>query len=131
MNKWIIPAGLFFFLSCSRSRTDNGARIRFDQDTLFIGKVDTNSTKLIAIGFTNSGTDTLKIIEITSSCGCTEGVLSDSILTPGEKGSLQVKFTAGKKPERFSKHIVLRSNTKETFSIVHLIGETVDFSVSQ
>ncbi|MDI9364603.1 MAG: DUF1573 domain-containing protein [Flavobacterium sp.] len=44
----------------------------------------------------NQGSNKLNILEVSSSCGCTVGVLKDSILLPFDSVSLDIKFTPNK-----------------------------------
>jgi hypothetical protein len=44
--------------------------------------------------FKNAGRDTLKIISVKGSCGCTKAVASAEVLAPGKAGEIKVSFNS-------------------------------------
>jgi hypothetical protein len=60
------------------------------------GSVDQGAVVRHEFRFLNAGNDPLEIDEVTAPCGCTAAVLPESIIAPGEEGSIEVAFdTAG------------------------------------
>jgi DNA gyrase inhibitor GyrI len=45
-----------------------------------------------SVTVTNTGDDTLKILGVYTSCGCTEAWVSDSILPPGTATTLSIRY---------------------------------------
>lgn len=81
--------------------------------------------------FTNAGDVPIKIIEATSSCGCTVPELEKDTYAPGETGTLKAVFTVGNRtgaqrkvitvttddPEQRSTQLLLETNIPELISI--------------
>ncbi len=63
--------------------------------------------------FTNTGTETVKITDMQSSCGCTVPVLDKKEYAPGESGELKAVFTPGDKIGPQNKTITLKTDLKE------------------
>lgn len=59
--------------------------------------------------FTNSGSITVKIVDIKSSCGCTTAALPKRDFAVGEKGSLHVKFVFGGRTGQQRKVVTVRT----------------------
>ena len=59
---------------------------------------------------TNTGTDTLKIGRVTSSCGCAAALVSKDSLKPGEKGELKVTFNTTGYEGEITKYIYIETN---------------------
>ena len=58
----------------------------------------------------NSGTDTLKIVNVQPTCGCTYAPLTKNILLPGEKTDLAITLSISNYEGPISKHIRIYSN---------------------
>lgn len=58
----------------------------------------------------NSGTDTLKIVNVQPTCGCTYAPLTKNILLPGEKTDLVITLSISNFEGPISKHIRIYSN---------------------
>jgi len=59
---------------------------------------------------TNSGGDSLRIIRIKSSCGCTAASPEKKILLPGESTSIKVKFDTSGRQGLQKKYVYVQSN---------------------
>jgi hypothetical protein len=58
----------------------------------------------------NKGTDTLRIIKVTPTCGCTSAPLGKSDIGPGDSTNLDVFFDSGKFSGKVTKKISILSN---------------------
>jgi hypothetical protein len=58
----------------------------------------------------SNGTDTLKIMNVKTSCGCTKAPLEKSALLPGDSTALEVTFNSGQFVNRASKTITVTTN---------------------
>ncbi len=58
----------------------------------------------------NDGTDTLKITDVSTACGCTAALLSKSALAPGDSGTLQVSFDPRKFTGKVQKPVSMKTN---------------------
>ena len=77
--------GFFFYVSW-RSNPE----ILFDSDRVDFGVISNKEPTVKTVVVRNSGTTTLRIHSISSTCGCTSGVITPSVLAPGAQGALTV-----------------------------------------
>lgn len=84
--------------------------INFFETQHDFGEVDEGKVVDYTFSFENSGTSSLKIKDIKTSCGCTAALLSDEELEPGEKGTLKVELDTSNKQGSVSRTITIVSN---------------------
>lgn len=77
----------------------------FNFGTLLTNRVVTKELTL-----RNRGTDTLKIWDVSGSCGCTGTLLSNDHLLPGEEGILKITFDPEKLSGPVEKMISMKTN---------------------
>jgi hypothetical protein len=88
------------------------ARIEFDHTVFDFGAMNKGSTVAHSYWFKNTGTDTLVITKIKSTCGCTSTKEGGIIAAPGESASIDIIFNSGKFNGRLSKSIKIETNDK-------------------
>jgi hypothetical protein len=101
--------------------TTRGARIEFDAITINLGNVKEDAILERYFEFTNTGGSDLEILECRGSCGCVQPRALSTIVGPGEKGKILVKYTARNKvgPQR----PVVTITTNGTPSVIRLFVE--------
>jgi|YNPMSStandDraft_1061717.scaffolds.fasta_scaffold51200_1 hypothetical protein len=85
-------------------------QLKFVEDTYDFGKVKQNDIVQHTFEFYNAGGDTLKILDISASCGCSVGSLKKREYAAGERGHLDVKFDTRGKIGNQVQRIYLRTN---------------------
>ena len=79
--------------------------------------------------YCNAGADTVVVKRTSSSCGCTTARLADTVILPGDSGSLLVEFNPSYRPGPFKKHIAVHTDKGTTqlqiAGKVRPAGETV------
>ena len=63
--------------------------------------------------FKNLTNKTVHILEVTTSCGCTEATPTSSKIAPGESGAVDVLFTIGKRAGLQEKEITVRTDDSD------------------
>jgi hypothetical protein len=58
----------------------------------------------------NDGTDTLRVSEVSTSCGCTAALLSRPLIAPGDSGTLSVSFDPRNFTGRVEKAVSMMTN---------------------
>jgi hypothetical protein len=86
------------------------ATIDFTEHKFDFGFMPNGSSAMHTYYIENKGVDTLRIIKVTPSCGCTSAPLSKSDIAPGEVSSLDVIFDSGKFMGRIEKKVTIMSN---------------------
>ncbi|HRS54586.1 MAG TPA: DUF1573 domain-containing protein, partial [Bacteroidales bacterium] len=76
--------------------------------------------------FTNTGDDTLKILTVKPSCGCTASDYTKDPIPPGGQGFINAIYNPTGRPGKFSKAISVVSNSKTQPNITLIIkGEVI------
>ncbi len=100
----------------TRSTTRNkrtAPKIEFEKVVHNFGNVGPGTSNLCEFKFTNAGNSTLKIGEITKTCGCTPFSLAKKEYAPGESGTLKVNYFSEQLRGQTTKHLVIHSNDRE------------------
>lgn len=72
----------------------------------------------------NTGDAPLKILNVSTTCGCTVAEYS-KLIAPGETGFVEVVYSAGGTPEAFKKYIMVMTNTEEQVEKLSIFGRVV------
>ena len=95
-------------------------------ETINTGSHIRNAEVNYDITFKNSGDDTLKIVSVSSTCGCSSALATSNALLPGEEGIIKFKFNGiGMGP--VTKSIVISTNEAEANSHqINMVMNMVD-----
>jgi len=85
-------------------------QLKFVEDTYDFGRIKQNDIVQHTFEFYNAGGDTLKIFDISASCGCSVGTLKKKEYAAGERGYLDVRFDSHGKFGNQVQRIYLRTN---------------------
>lgn len=95
----------------TRTRSQRkGPKMEFEQEVYDFGSVGPGTNNLCEFKFTNAGNATLKIGEITKTCGCTPFSLEKKVYAPGESGVLKVNYFSEQQRGQATKTLVIHSN---------------------
>ena len=102
LSGFIIPGKVFIIKS---------PKIVFKKDSHNFGKVESGIVLNYAFKFTNKGSETLKIGNITTSCGCTGATIGDKTkYEKYESGEINVTFNTQGRSGLQEKVIIVHSN---------------------
>jgi len=87
--------------------------ITFEKVVHDFGEVAPDSTHICEFKFKNTGNGVLKITNVTKSCACTPFALAKKEYSPGEDGTLKVRYHVGKRPGIATRHLYVFSNDKK------------------
>ena len=87
-------------------------KIEFEKVVYDFGNVGPGTNNLCEFKFTNVGNSTLKIGEITKTCGCTPFSLAKKEYAPGESGILKVNYFSEQLRGQTTKQLVIHSNDR-------------------
>lgn len=112
---------LILFVSCESARK---AEIQFDNDVKTF-KVTKGEKFTTEFSFINSGNDSLKILSVNSSCGCTIALYPRYSMPPGHKDKIIVTYDSNTSDgqEFVSNNILIESNTTPMLHKLSLEGE--------
>ncbi|AZQ62481.1 DUF1573 domain-containing protein [Flammeovirga pectinis] len=113
---------IYFTFLTSPLIAGNGV-LKFAQQAIQLGKVDASIEYKISIPIKNIGTDTLKLLRVSTDCGCSSAKFSSNALAVGEEAILSVNFkpTIGETP--FYRSIIVLTDSKIPQYTVTLEGE--------
>ena len=89
-----------------------GAKLKFTETSFDFGKAAQNTQVKHVFKFQNVGTDTLKITQVKTSCGCTAAE-SSKIIPPQKDGQIAVTYNTGSNMGKVSKTVYVFSNDVE------------------
>ena len=104
---------ILFLLGVSTFGQIIGPKIFFPNETYDFGKIMQGDTAVHRFSFVNKGDDTLKILSVMTSCGCTVVDLPKKDLLPNEIIQLKVEFNSMGKTGNQEKYISVSSNDKD------------------
>ncbi|MCL5031384.1 MAG: DUF1573 domain-containing protein [Bacteroidetes bacterium] len=88
------------------------------------GKLKQGTIVSYTFKFMNKGNSTLKIKDITTSCGCTAALVKDKEIAPGKKGELAVQFDSSGKIGKLSRKITILSNDpKQSYKVLTIYAD--------
>ncbi len=93
--------------------------IKFKETSHTFGSIkqEAGSVKTV-FTFSNEGNDTLKLIYVKPSCGCTSVKYPVDPILPGKKGEIETVYDAAKHPGDFKKSIIVRTNDPEQETVL-------------
>lgn len=99
--------------------------IEFENLTIDYGTIAKGSDGNRLFVFTNTGSSSLTINKVTSSCGCTIPKKPSAPIAPGEKGEIQVRYDTNRTGP-FRKTITVSSDAKTNAIVALKIKGTVE-----
>ena len=109
-NFWSIFTMVFLLTATGSLLAGLDSGIKFTEQSWDFGNIKQGKSLVHVFKFTNTGTDTLKIGRVISSCGCTAALVSKDSLKPGEIGELKVTFNTMGYEGDITKYIYIETN---------------------
>ena len=104
------------------AKSADGPQIEFSETEFDFGTAPQETEVKHTFIFKNVGTDTLKISEVKTSCGCTAAE-SSKIILPQKNGQIDVVYTTGHSIGQVSKTVFIYSNSVDSpYSSVSIRG---------
>src|SRR4030067_3357442 len=91
-------------------KTSSGPSLELPKTQFDFGKVTEGKVVDHIFTFKNTGSATLTINEVKTSCGCTAALLSKKELAPGEEGTIKVELNTANRSGKMSKNVTIISN---------------------
>jgi len=111
MKKLLYFSSILAFLCAGNIYAQKKAAIKFDKTELDFGTVKEEGGKVKGrYTFTNVGDDTLKIINVKPTCGCTAVEWTKTGVLPKKSGYVDVEFDPVQRPGVFNKGIAVTTN---------------------
>ncbi len=116
----------FLFLALSVT-TAAQPRLTIDKSKVDLGIIYNGTTKKARVVLKNVGRDTLRILGVTTSCGCTTARQPKAFLKSGESDAVEVEFNSTGFRGKIEKHVNIMTNdpTSPT-TYVTLVGDVIE-----
>ncbi|MBN1300369.1 MAG: DUF1573 domain-containing protein [Melioribacteraceae bacterium] len=105
--------GLLFFIYVHLAAQIVAPKISVLEDSYDFGKIPEGETVNHEFKIVNTGGDTLKILNVKASCGCTAAKPDNDLLLPGETTSIKVSFNSTRRYGQQRKYVYVFSNDPE------------------
>lgn len=124
----LILPGLFFAQTAETPQTDSllvqpTTVISYDSAFYDFGTVKQGVVVKRTFRFTNTGTDSLRITEVKTTCGCTVPEWPKQPVPPGSTGEIKVEFNTADKSGRQLRILRVVANTDPVETILQMGGE--------
>ncbi len=107
-------------------KAQNNSVIKFDSLFHHFGKIKEEAGQVsTTFNFSNTGTDTLKIVSIRPAIGSIASDWTHGPILPGKQGYVKVDFNPNGKPGKFSKGIMVATNAKVSSVLLTILGEVI------
>lgn len=114
-----------------KSLESNKAVLYFDKYTHDMGTVyESDSVQTAVFAFTNVSKEVVVITDIVTNCGCASSLCSKSIVAPGEKGTVTVKFNPRSRSGSVDTNAFVYTTLSSTLPTAKLtlLGNVVDMN---
>jgi hypothetical protein len=92
------------------AQTGGTATIHFEDVMHDFGEIGPGTTQLCEFKFSNTGSATLRITDVTKTCGCTPFTLEKTEYAPGESGALKVSYHSDATPGTTTRYLFMTTN---------------------
>lgn len=131
MIRGILLILLIFFSEMIYSQKNAISTIKFETEEFDFGDIKINERTSYTFYFTNTGNTTIKLKNVTASCGCTTPQWDSLPIAPGKKGSILVVFQCFPLEKTFNKFITVESNAEPSTNHLEIKGKCIDIYKSQ
>ena len=97
----------------------------FAESTHDFGTINSGEVKTYEFKFSNSGNADLVISQVTGSCGCTVAKYSKDVISPGDDGSIEVKFDSNGQAGQVAKTVTVMANTVPATKVLTISAEVI------
>lgn len=98
----------------SKSDETGIAKFVFSEEIHNFGSLKAGEVVSFTFIFRNEGTKTLTITEVDSGCGCTEVIIPNKNISPGQEGRIEVIYNSAGEVGNQLKTITVTSNAEQT-----------------
>jgi hypothetical protein len=121
------PKLLFVAIVAITSACLSQPKISVDRTRIEMGTIYNGETKKARILIKNIGSDSLKIVGVTTSCGCTTAKRPKDFLRRGEQDAVEVEFNSTGFHGKIEKHVSIMTNDPIAYTTeVTLVGDVIE-----
>ncbi|NCX95653.1 MAG: DUF1573 domain-containing protein [Chitinophagia bacterium] len=102
--------------------TPKNGDFKFAEETHNFGEVPEGPTAECDFEFSNTGTDSITIVEAHGSCGCTVPTYPKEPIPPGKTGKIHVVYNTDHRAGPIMKDVTIKSDAKSGTKVLHIAG---------
>lgn len=110
LNRRMRSVIIFSLALVSTAPTFAQPKLSVEKSNIDLGTIYNGTVKKARIVIKNSGKDSLKILGVQTSCGCTTAKQPKSALKPGESDAIEIEFNSTGWNGKVTKHVMIQSN---------------------
>ena len=112
-----------FFFHIGLTAQNNAGKITFLNESHDFGKLEElGGEAKYDFKFVNTGSDSIKLLSVQASCGCTTPFWEKGVLMPGDTGKIEVAYNPFNRPGSFSKTVTVSSSGEPHTKILKIAG---------
>ncbi|MDX1349925.1 MAG: DUF1573 domain-containing protein [Putridiphycobacter sp.] len=105
---------------------DKPTVIEFEEMAFDFGTVKDGEQVNHVFKFKNTGSETLVLLDVKGSCGCTVPVWPRNPILPGESGEIDVTFDSENRVGKVRKTVRIQANTEPSKTTLEITGEVIE-----
>lgn len=105
---------------------DKPTSMTFEEMAFDFGKVKDGEQVNHVFKFTNTGDETLVLLDVKGSCGCTVPVWPKEPIMPGQSGEIDVTFDSQNRVGMIRKTVRIQANTEPSKTTLEITGEVIE-----
>ena len=107
------------------SDTAGTAQLSFPETEYDFGRIRAGRTVRHQFAFTNTGPGPVRILAVTTTCGCTVGSYPTQPIDSGAQSAIEVIFTSQDKEGQQHRPVVVRATTVPAHTTLYLSGQVI------
>jgi len=123
---WLVAAALLAGAASGRAEEPKTPRIRVEPEAFDFGKALPAKTLRKEFTLSNFGDAALVIENVSTTCGCTAALASDTKLAPGSSTVLRVTLETRSYSGKLERQVLVRSNDPKTPLLTVRVSATVE-----
>ena len=105
---------------------DKPTTVEFEELAYDFGTVKDGEPVNYVFKFTNTGSETLILLDVKGSCGCTVPVWPKEPILPGESSQIDVTFDSENRVGKVRKTVRIIANTEPSKTTLEITGEVIE-----
>ena len=99
--------------------------LKWKTTSIDLGQISKGEVQALSFEFTNTSSETIRIVEAKGSCGCTKIEYPKTEIKAGETASISANFQSGK-IGTFKKNIKIKTSESDEYTYLYFQGEVVE-----
>lgn len=128
MNKVLVFILLIFLSNCEKKNTNKITTIETSENIYNFGEITLKDTIRCKFTITNKSNTNLEILNIATSCGCTQVGETKTSIPYGEKAEINIEFIPKENQlgTTINNSVIVETNTIPPYTVFRIKGKVLD-----